>query len=68
MARLRVCLGLLVTAEHVFRKAAEALVVMDFRSGDVKARAEEEYKASMHAIMGMNFMVQKRSRERNGRI
>lgn len=51
MARVRACLGQV------------ALVLIDFRSGDVKARAEEEYKASMHAKMGMvlthvNFMVE----------
>jgi hypothetical protein len=70
MALLKVCLGL-VTAEHVVRKAAEVVVLMDFRSGDVKARAEEEYKASMHAKMGMNFMVVqafKREIERIGNL
>jgi hypothetical protein len=57
MARLKVCLGL-VTAEQVFRKAAEVVVLIDLRSGDVKARAEEEDKASMHAKVVMDFMVQ----------
>jgi hypothetical protein len=59
MALVKVCFGLvlLVTAEHVFRKAEDAEVLMDFRSGEVKARAEEEYKASMHAKVVMNFMV-----------
>jgi hypothetical protein len=61
MARVKVCLGL-VTAEQVFRMAAEVVAVMDLRSGDVKARAEEEYKASMHAKMVMNFMVPERNR------
>jgi hypothetical protein len=45
-------------AEHVLRKAADVVAVIDLRSGAVKARAEEEYKASMHAKMVMNFMVQ----------